>query len=194
VTKQSRTVRLHWIASRSLSSGRPLRAGPVGSQRRQAKSFPRHAPRPGFANHQARKKFAALPHRTREAERRKAHQPCPRMHRQTLPPADAGRGSGRNRRPLAFRRFATVLARASERSSSAQAVLHAIDKQRGRYPRRQSRLSGAPRAPVVVPAGTKPGPPENGVTSPVRRNRTRSWSGVSRDHVPYERDSPAHSI
>jgi hypothetical protein len=170
VTKQSRTVRLHWIASRSLSSGRPLRAGPVGSQRRQAKSFPRHAPRPGFANHQARKKFAALPHRTREAERRKASA----LHQQTLPPADAGRGSGRNRRPLAFRRFATVLARASERSSSAQAVLHAIDKQRGRYPRRQSRLSGAPRAPVVVPAGTKPGPPENGVTSPVRRNRTRS--------------------
>jgi hypothetical protein len=174
VTKQSRTVRLHWIASRSLSSGRPLRAAPVGSQRRQAKSFPRHAPRPGFANHQARKKFAALPHRTREAERRKAHQPCPRMHRQTLPPADAGRGSGRNRRPLAFRRFATVLARASERSDSAQTVLHAIDKQRRRYPRCQPRLSGAPRAPVVVPAGTKPGPPENGVTSPVRRNRTRS--------------------
>jgi len=174
VTKQSRTVRLHWIASRSRSSGRPLRAGPVGSQRRQAKSFPRHAPRPGFANHQARKKFAALPHRTREAERRKAHQPCPRMHRQTLPPADAGRGSGRNRRPLAFRRFATVLARASERSDSAQTVLHAIDKQRRRYPRCQPRLSGAPRAPVVVPAGTMPGPPENGVTSLVRRNRTRT--------------------
>jgi hypothetical protein len=171
VTKQSRAVRLHWIASRSLSSGRSLRAGPVGSQRRQAKSFPRHAPRPGFANHQARKKFAALPHRTREAERRKAHQPRPRCTSKRCRPPMPG---GRNRRPLAFRRFATVLARASERSDSAQTVLHAIDKQRRRYPRCQPRLSGAPRAPVVVPAGTMPGPPENGVTSLVRRNRTRT--------------------
>ncbi len=38
----------------------------------------------------------------------------------------------------------------------------------------RSRLSGAPRAPVVVPEGSMPGPPEDGVTSPVRRNRTRS--------------------
>jgi hypothetical protein len=49
-------------------------------------------------------------------------------------------------------------------------------QRRGRrhYPRRRSRLSGAPRAPVIVPEGTMPGPPENGVTSPARRNRTRS--------------------
>jgi len=45
---------------------------------------------------------------------------------------------------------------------------------RGRCPRRRSRLSGAPRAPVVVPEGSMPEPPENGVTSPARRNRTRS--------------------
>jgi hypothetical protein len=45
---------------------------------------------------------------------------------------------------------------------------------RRRYPRRRSRLSGAPRAPVVVPEGSMPEPPENGVTSPARRNRTRS--------------------
>jgi hypothetical protein len=94
VTKQSRAVRLHWIASRSLSSGRSLRAGPVGSQRRQAKSFPRHAPRPGFANHQARKKFAALPHRTREAERRKAHQPRPRCTSKRCRPPMPGAAAG----------------------------------------------------------------------------------------------------
>jgi hypothetical protein len=31
---------------------------------------------------------------------------------------------------------------------------------RRRYPRRRSRLSGAPRAPVVVPEGSMPEPPE----------------------------------
>jgi hypothetical protein len=45
---------------------------------------------------------------------------------------------------------------------------------RRRYPRRRSRLSAAPRAPVVVPEGSMPEPPEDGVTSPARRNRTRS--------------------
>ena len=54
---------------------------------------------------------------------------------------------------LAFRRSTAALARASERSSSAQAVLHAIDRQRERYPRRRSRLSGTPRAPVVHAGG-----------------------------------------
>jgi hypothetical protein len=44
----------------------------------------------------------------------------------------------------------------------------------GRYPHHRSHLSGAPRAPVVMPAGTMPGPPGSGVTSPARRNRTRS--------------------
>ena len=57
------------------------------------------------------------------------------------------------RSPLAFRRFAAALVAASERRNSAQAVLRAIDKQRGRYLRRQSRLSGTPRAPVIMPAG-----------------------------------------
>jgi hypothetical protein len=45
---------------------------------------------------------------------------------------------------------------------------------RRRYRRRRSRLSGAPRTPVVMPEGTMPEPPENGVTSSARRNRTRS--------------------
>jgi len=49
----------------------------------------------------------------------------------------------------------------------------------GRYPHRHSRLSGAPRAPVVMPAGTMPGPPGSGVTSPARRNRTRPINRLS---------------
>ena len=76
------------------------------------------------------------------------------------------------RGPLASRRAAAALAPATERQDSAQAALHA--KHDANYLRRESRLSGAPRAPVVVPEGSMPEPPENGVTSPARRNRTRS--------------------
>jgi hypothetical protein len=55
---------------------------------------------------------------------------------------------------------------------------------RRRYLRLESRLSEAPRAPVVVPEGTMPGPPGNGVTSPARRNRTRSINWLSPVDVP----------
>jgi len=41
---------------------------------------------------------------------------------------------------------------------------------RGRYPRRRSRLSGAPRAPVVVPEGSMPEPPEAWYRSPILTN------------------------
>jgi hypothetical protein len=127
----------------------------------------------------------------REAERRKAHQPCPAPSL-LFPPRVAREGwegaRARATEQVCTKRAQTVcfgrarlsaltlaaLARTSERSSSAQAVLHATDKQRGRYPRRRSRLSGAPRAPVVMPAGAIPEPPGSGVTSPARRNRTRS--------------------
>jgi len=53
-----------------------------------------------------------------------------------------------------------------------------------RYRHRQSRLSGAPRAPVVVPAGTMPKPPGSEVTSPARRNRTRPIQRLSPVDVP----------
>ena len=59
------------------------------------------------------------------------------------------------RSPLAFRRFAAALVAASERPDSAQAVLHAT-KDAKALPSPSSRLSGAPRAPVVLPAGTMP--------------------------------------
>jgi len=45
---------------------------------------------------------------------------------------------------------------------------------RRRYPRRRPRLNGAPRAPVLMPAGTMPGPPGCGVCRSARRNRSRS--------------------
>jgi len=55
---------------------------------------------------------------------------------------------------------------------------------RRRYPRHRSRLSEAPRAPVVMPAGTMPGPPGSGVTSPARGNRTRPIDRLSPVDVP----------
>ena len=61
------------------------------------------------------------------------------------------------RGPLASRRAAAALAPATERQDSAQAALHA--KHDANYLRRESRLSGAPRAPVVVPEGSMPGRP-----------------------------------
>ncbi len=87
------------------------------------------------------------------------------------------------RSPLAFRRSAAALVAATERSDSAQAVLHAM-KCEGVTFAFGSRLSGAPRAPVVVPAGTMPGPPGSGVTSPARRNRTRPIQRLSPVDVP----------
>jgi len=48
---------------------------------------------------------------------------------------------------------------------------------RGRYPRHCSRLSQAPGSPVVMPAGTMPGPPGCGVYGSARGNRPRSLSG-----------------
>ena len=55
---------------------------------------------------------------------------------------------------------------------------------RRRYLRLESRLSEAPRAPVVMPEGSIPKPPGSGVTSPARRNRTRSINWLSPVDVP----------
>jgi hypothetical protein len=55
-----------------------------------------------------------------------------------------------------------------------------------RYPHHRSRLSDAPRAPVVVPEGTMPRPPGNGVCRSVRRNRSRS---ALREHPREKRPS-----
>ena len=55
---------------------------------------------------------------------------------------------------------------------------------RRRYLRLELRLSEAPRTPVIMPEGTMPGPPGSGVTSPARRNRTRSINWLSPVDVP----------
>jgi len=75
--------------------------------------------------------------------------------------ADAARAE---RSALAFRRPTAALASAMCRGS-IQAALHAM--QRAGITRTLApRLSEAPRAPVVMPAGSMPGPPENGSDEP----------------------------
>ena len=128
--------------------------------------FPRRDPRPGFA-HQPKHEAAsakplteahlkgglpAIKKGRRSAERRTNH--APHRHSFSLPRLRGRVGRGARARAteqvgaeqaqtVCFGRARlsaltqAVLARTSERSSSAQAVLHAIDKQRERYPRRR---------------------------------------------------------
>jgi hypothetical protein len=53
-----------------------------------------------------------------------------------------------------------------------------------RYPHHRSRLSEAPRTPVVMPEGTIPGPPGSGLQALPAGTALAPRSGVSRDHVP----------
>ena len=75
--------------------------------------------------------------------------------------SDAARAE---RSALAFRRPTAALAPAICRSS-IQAALHAMQCA-GVTCALASRLSEAPRAPVVMPAGSMPGPPESGSDEP----------------------------
>jgi hypothetical protein len=117
----------------------------------------------------ATKLFASKKQGRRSADRRKCLEPrhtgrC--CHRPML------RARSRAwRSPLAFRRPTAALVAATERFDSARAALPAV--RRG-VTRAVSRLSDAPRAAVVMPPGSMPGPPGSGVTSPARRNRLRS--------------------
>jgi hypothetical protein len=69
------------------------------------------------------------------------------------------------RNALAFRRSTAVLTAAPKRRSSVQAALHAMQCA-GVTCTLALRLSEAPRAPVVMPAGSMPGPPESGSDEP----------------------------
>jgi hypothetical protein len=69
-----------------------------------------------------------------------------------------------HRSALAFRRSTAALASAMCRSS-IQAALHAMQCAGVTFAL-ASRLSEAPRAPVVMPAGSMPGPPESGSDEP----------------------------
>jgi hypothetical protein len=94
-----------------------------------------------------------------------------------------------HRRPLAFRRSTAALA--TQINAMAQprpCFLGRTDV--GRYPPPLSQSSEAPRGPVIMPADPMPRPPGSGVTSPARRNRTRSvFRCVSRARPFGERDS-----
>jgi hypothetical protein len=75
-----------------------------------------------------------------------------------------GRRPRVQRNALASRRSTAVLPSAMCRSS-IQAALHAMQCA-GVTCALASRLSEAPRAPVVMPAGSMPGPPESGIDEP----------------------------
>jgi hypothetical protein len=76
-----------------------------------------------------------------------------------------GRRPRVQRNALAFRRSTAVLASAICRNS-IQAALHAMQRE-GVTSTLASRLSEAPRAPVIMPAGSMPGPPENRSDEPL---------------------------
>jgi hypothetical protein len=122
----------------------------------------------------------------REAERRKAPTKPAAPHFRTLPSENAAGAAARQgcsrvanhplARALAFRRSTAAFVAGRTLSSRSRPRF----TQRGgrrRYPRHRPRLSQAPGAPVVVPAGTIPGPPGSGVYGSARGNRPRSPSG-----------------
>ena len=100
----------------------------------QQQALPRRGWRPGLANHEVLRTTKPRSHlppgKEREAERRKAHHPLSALHRRALPLIDAGARQRLVREPLAFRRSTAALAGAIERSSSAQAALHAVERMR----------------------------------------------------------------
>jgi hypothetical protein len=132
----------------------------------------------------------------REAERRQAHRSCMSAPRsQTLPPENAPGAVARHtdkrcrlpalraRSPLgAPPRYLPrkLMPRLSPGRASCEredaGVTHIIERTH----------SDAPRAPVIVPAGSMPGPPGSGVTNPARRNRTRSVSRCVSRPRPFE--------
>ena len=102
--------------------------------------------------------------------------------------SDAARAE---RSALAFRRPTAVLAPANCRSS-IRAALHAMQRA-GVTRALASRLSEAPRAPVVMSAGSMPGPPESGsdepppagtAPRPVSRRHRLTSPYVGRDGAP----------
>jgi hypothetical protein len=115
--------------------------------------------------------------RRRSAERRK-----PSIVR-TVPPIGRGRGSD----PSGDRSPSGAPLRRLPRRANARTQPRprfTRNTMRRCYLRLESRLSEAPRAPVIVPGGTMPRPPGSGVTSPARRNRTRSVNWLSPVDVP----------
>jgi hypothetical protein len=99
-------------------------------------------------------------------------------HWQTLPSVSARARTRLQREPLASRRSTAALATQINAMAQPRPCFLGRAK-RGHYPRPLSQSSEAPRRPVVMPADPMPGPPENGVTSPARGNRTRPINRLS---------------
>jgi hypothetical protein len=119
--------------------------------------------RPSFAD-QSHEAFASEKIRGGGAPKRRNCPVGPR-HASDVAIQNALRARPRVQRDaLAFRRSTAALAPANCRSS-IQAALHAMQRE-GVTSTLASRLSEAPRAPVIMPAGSMPGPPESGSDEP----------------------------
>ncbi len=176
--------------SRASGNPDPLHAGSPPSRGRAqtcpvlaARLRPRFAPNKGRSGlceaiyRSPSKRRASGNKGRRSAERRK-----PSVVR-TVPPIGRGRGSD----PSGDRSPSGAPQRRLPRRANARTQPRprfTRNTMRRRYLRLESRLSEAPRAPVVMPEGTMPGPPGSGVTSPARRNRTRSINWLSPVDVP----------
>jgi hypothetical protein len=149
--------------------------------------------RPSYAHHHdATPKIDSLPaiksrpRQTKGGEAPKgAIQPLAAQHQQALPPIDArarlratfGARPPSGASPRLWPKRASALAQPRPRFTRTSGC--------GRYPHHQSRLSEAPRAPVVMPAGSMPGPPGSGSHSSARGDRTRSaWLACRPDKRP----------
>jgi hypothetical protein len=114
----------------------------------------------------------------RSAERRTFHWPRSTDRRYRLKVPRARQRAERS--PLAFRRSTAVLATQLNAMAQPRPCFLGLATA-GVTLRSLSQSSGAPRAPVLMPEETMPGPPGSRVTSPARRHRTR----------PVRRPSPA---
>jgi hypothetical protein len=121
-------------------------------------------PHPSFAD-QSHECFASKKIRGGGAPKRRNCPVGPRHAADVATSMRFGRRPRVQRNALAFRRSTAVLTAAPKRRSSVQAALHAMQCA-GVICALASRLSEAPRAPVVMPAGSMPGPPESGSDEP----------------------------
>jgi hypothetical protein len=167
-------------ASRPPTSPRAAGRGEKESRSRDALTRPSSA----HHHHAIPKRFAPGKKGRRSAERRN-----PTIGRAASTSVAAHRCPGAAARPYLLlprlrgrvREGARPPSGASPRLSPKRASACAQPRPRftrtsgcGRYPHHQSRLSEAPRTPVIMPAGTMPGPPGSGSHSSARGHRTRS--------------------
>jgi hypothetical protein len=120
-------------------------------------------PRPSFA-YQSHEAFASKNKGRRSAEKAQLSRGASPRIGCCHPNALRARPRAQ-RSALAFRRSTAALTAAPKRRSSIQAALHAMQCA-GVTRTLAPRLSEAPRVPVVMPAGSMPGPPGSGSDEP----------------------------